>query len=405
MKMLKLFQMIKKKILDNVFNQISNKNGQYLKFVLGSKVMNEGISLHNIGEVHILDVHFNLGKVDQVVGRGIRLCKHYDIINEHNMYPHVNVYKYAVSVKEGLSAGENLYRKAELKYVLIKKVERIMKEVALDCPLNVHGNIIPEEIVEFKDCEKDKSCPAICDFTSCTYKCYNNKLNHKYYDPERLIYKNIPNNELDYSTFTHGLARTEINYAKNKIKNMFILEYIYTLEQIVDYIKNSYDSEKQDLFDEFFVFKALDELIPVTENDFNNFNFTLLDKHNRSGYIIYRNKYYIFQPFEENEFVSMYYRTTNTNVINTQLSLYNYLQTNNKYIELIKNNKTTDDTQETAMAYYQFDDEYYNNREEYKYVGYIDKEITKHKNKHYYGKRRKNDERRREPENYDRDAE
>mgnify|MGYP003350565029 CR=1 FL=1 len=112
----------KKRILDEVFNKIENKDGKYIKFVLGSKVMNEGVSLSNVGEVHILDVYFNFGRVDQVVGRGIRWCSHYQQMNENNVYPYVNVYKYVVKLKEGLSSEETLYQKAELKYLLIKKM-------------------------------------------------------------------------------------------------------------------------------------------------------------------------------------------------------------------------------------------------------------------------------------------
>ena len=59
-----------KHVIDDIFNNIDNVDGRNIKFILGSKVINEGISMSNIQEVHILDVHYNLGGVDQVVGRG-----------------------------------------------------------------------------------------------------------------------------------------------------------------------------------------------------------------------------------------------------------------------------------------------------------------------------------------------
>ena len=43
---------------------------------------------------------------------------------------------------------------------------------------------------------------------------------------------------------------------------------------------------------------------------FNNFSDTIFDKYNRTGYLIKRESYYIFQPFDENEDVPMYYRKT-----------------------------------------------------------------------------------------------
>jgi len=109
---------------------------------------------------------------------------------------------------------------------------------------------------------------------------------------------------------------------------------MYTIYEILSYVKNTYDEEKRELFDEFFVFKALDELLPITENDFNNFRDTIIDKHNRPGYLIYRDKYYIFQPFDQNEDVPIYYRTTANTNISQKLSLYNYLKSTNIYQNL-----------------------------------------------------------------------
>lgn len=371
----------KKKILDDVFNDITNKDGKFIKLVLGSKVMNEGISLKNVGEVHILDVYFNLGKVDQVVGRAIRWCSHYKLMSETNKFPYVNVYKYAVTLDKdgsaGLSSEEELYKKAEAKYILINKLERAMKERAIDCPLNMHGNMFNEEIRQYKTCDihGDLKCPAICNYTKCDYKCDDVKLNYEFYDPERKIYKTLKKDELDYSTFTSNLAESEIEYAKNKIKNMFITSPVYTLKDIVEFVKNSYDNEKRDLFDEFFVYKALDQLIPTTENDFNNFKDTIVDKNNTQGYLIYRDEYYIFQPFDQNEDVPLYYRINNMNTVNHELSLYNYLKNTTS-----KNTKKVAKTTTNSVAdVYDFDKtmEYYDERDEYELVGIIDKEVSR----------------------------
>lgn len=378
----------KQHIIDNVFSNINNKEGKYIKFILGSKVMNEGISLKNVSEVHILDVYFNFARVEQVIGRAIRFCSHYKLMNENNIFPIVKVYKYAVVLEnEGnLSAEEELYQKAELKYLLIKKAERAIKEVAIDCPLNVYGNMFKEEMEEYEKCgEKGQpECPGICDYTKCFYKCDDEKLNAEYYDPNRRIYKTIAKNKLDYTTFTQDLAKNEIEYAKKRIKELYIKNYVYSLDKIINYVKNSYNDEKRELFDNFFVYKALDELIPITENDFNNFKDTILDKFNRQGYLIYNNGNYIFQPFDQNEDVPMYYRTTYDKNITNQLSLYNYLKNTIEYKDFKGN--TTDSESEILnenVKVYDFDNvmEYYDNRDEFKYVGIIDKELSRGKSK------------------------
>ena len=106
---------IKKKILDNVFNNVNNKDGRFIKLVLGSKVMNEGITLENVAEVHNMDVYYNLGKVHQVIGRALRECKHYKITNDDNPFPKVNIYRYVVSIegRSELTTEEQMYQKAE----------------------------------------------------------------------------------------------------------------------------------------------------------------------------------------------------------------------------------------------------------------------------------------------------
>lgn len=379
----------KRHVLSDVFSSIENKSGKRIKFVLGSKVMNEGISLHNVGEVHILDVYFNLGRVDQAIGRAIRWCSHHKVMSEENKFPTVNVYKYAIVLENGLSSEINLYKKAEDKYLLIKKVERGMKEVSIDCPHNIYGNMFPEEIEENKHCgEKGYDpCPAICDYTKCDYKCDDAKLNAEYYDPNRKIYKKISKDKLDYSTFTHNFAKNEITYAKNKIKEMYIINYIYTLPDIVEYVKASYSAEKRDLFDPFFVYKALDELIPITENDFNNFKDTIVDKLNRPGFLIYNDQNYIFQPFDQPENIPMYYRTTYDKSVSQQLSLYNYLKNTEEYQQYkgkaLKKDSESKEVLKDETAPYDFNStmDYYENRDEYKYVGIIDKEISRRKNK------------------------
>jgi superfamily II DNA or RNA helicase len=380
----------KKRILDDVFNNIRNKNGKDIKVVLGSKVMTEGISLYNIAEIHILDVYYNFGAVDQVAGRGIRSCRHYGLITDTYRYPEVLIYKYVVSIDSGLSTEEELYKKAELKYLLIKRVERAIKEVAIDCPLNRSGNIFPEELEEFKDCiEPGKPnptnrvvCPQICDYTSCNFKCKDPILNEKYFDPVTNNYRKLEKKDIDSSTFSHVLAHNEIESAKEKIKEMYRVGYVYTLDDIIKYVKGSLDADKKLLFDDFFVFKALDELVPVTENDFNNFQDIVFDKFNKSGYIIHVDKYYIFQPIGQAENIPMYYRATFNKNIYNNLSLYDYLKnTKNLIKDKGKKGEDLDDEILPSIKPYTFQDDYYDSKEEFKVIGVIDKETARKKGK------------------------
>jgi hypothetical protein len=369
----------KLQVIINTFNHISNKDGKHIKFVLGSRVMNEGISLKHVKEVHLLDVYFNLNRTDQVIGRAIRNCSHYNLMNKDNVFPTVDVFKYVVSLsKNEMSSEELMYKKAEYKYLLVKQVERLLKEVSIDCPLNRSGNIFKEELKKFKNCDKGKNtCPQICDYMDCNFKCDSKILNMKYYDSKTNKYKNIKKDNLDYTTFDYSLSKNEINNAKKLIKELYHINYVYKLDQILEYVKKSYTGEKKDLFDEHFVYISLDDMIPLTESDFNNFKDIIVDKFNRDGYIIYVNGYYIYQPFMYNEDVPMYYRSNYNNKIYNKLNMKDYLQNSNLLGNIKISDDNTKNTNEKNESYYQFDIEYYNNRKEFKYVGIIDSESDK----------------------------
>ncbi len=388
----------KKKILDNVFSSLDNVDGKYIKFVLGSRVMTEGITIKQIKQIHILDTAYHLGQLMQVIGRGIRFCVHNSVATEENPYPEVQVFRYVVTTgKAGeLSTEEVLYQKAERKYLLVKETERLMKESAVDCALNYNGNIFEDEVKTYEECvspleyekmgpedkKKFTQCPLTCDFKICAYECTDKKLNLKYYDKTTKFYKKISKEKIDFSTFTNKLARNEIEFCKEKIKEMYRYRYVYQIDEILQTVKNSFTGEKLDLFEPFFVYQALDELIPLSENDLNNFHDNIFDKFSVPGYLIYRSKYYIFQPFNQNEDVPMFYRNNYHTDLVTQLSLYQYFK-NTLDTELLESLGVDSETIKsvTKSNEYNFTDvfEYYDKKDEAEYVGIIDKPVARKK--------------------------
>ena len=340
-------------ILDNVFKSSQNKDGRFIKFLLGSRVMNEGISLANIKEIHILDVYWNLGRVEQVIGRGIRWCKHYQVTTKDNPNPEVRVYKYVISLSpksDTLSADEELYKKAELKYLLVKKVEKIAMEEAIDCPLQYNANMLSGE----------------------KFMCSGKELNLRYYDSKKNTYKTLLKKDLDSSSYDVYSSRNEIEICKEIIKNLFKIENIYKLSEILkktksEYIK-SYLQDKEDLFEDFFVYKALDELLPVTENNFNNFKDIVYNRYRKPGYLIYRARYYIFQPFDQNENVPLYYRNYYDRKLIPKILLSDYVDNHPEYkkYSLVIKSKTLDSKE------YNFAQD--SGKREFDYVGIFDKD-------------------------------
>jgi hypothetical protein len=376
----------KQKIIKDVYNNPDNINGKNIKFCLGSRVMNEGVTLKNCSEVHIIDVFYNLPKVEQVIGRAIRMCVHKDSINDSNRFPKVRVYRYVVAREGELTTDELLYKKAEEKYLLVKEIERGLKESAVDCPLLLNANMFPEEMEQHKGCVAPtvenlragkKICPALCDFKECSFKCNEPKLNEKY-GIKQGKYRELQQNEIDYNTFNDELARYEINNVKAKIKDLYRFKHVYLYDEMLNQIKKSFLHHQASLFDTYFFDQALEEMMPKSENDFNNFKDTISDKYNRPGYIIQRGKYYLFQPFNENENVPMYYReSVNIDQMN-QVSLKNYVK--QKFgnvksnvpveVEKVKDKKEEGYNFESAI-------DYYDERDENFIVGIIDKNFNK----------------------------
>ena len=382
---------VKQKIVQDVFNNSDNIDGKNIKFILGSRVMNEGVTLKNCSEVHILDPFYNIPKAEQVIGRAIRMCVHQDVINDNYKFPHVNIYRYVIGIdekqKNELSTDELLYQKAELKYLIVKDIEYELKKIAIDCPLLLHANMFPEETIEYKDCSYPtleniklgkKICPALCDFKECNFKCDSKDLNTNYWDSKKMTYRKLEKSEINYNTFNDDLAKYEIILIKNKIKDLYRFKHVYEYDEILNKIKKSFLQHQSELFEEYFLEISLIDMMPITENDFNNYNDILYDKYNRSGYLILRGKYYIFQPFNENEDVTMYYRQfLEINQYN-QISIDNYVKQN--YIDVVKNDSNNIiDNNNNIYSEYNFMDtlEYYEKRDENFIIGIIDKNVNK----------------------------
>ncbi len=181
------------------------------------------------------------------------------------------------------------------------------------------------------------------------------------------------------------MAKNEINFAKEKIKQLFKTKYVYTLDEILKKVKMNYIGEQKELFENWFVYQGLELLLPTSENDFTKFNDNLdfiYDKYNNPGYLIYRGTFYIFQPTYLEENIPLFYRKIYNKELSNQLSLYSYLKSEkiNKEIKKIKNDNDNEKYDFISIK------KYYDEREENELLGILDKnknndEIFKLRNK------------------------
>lgn len=346
----------KVKIIISKFNNSKNVNGKHIKLILGSKVMNEGITLQNIKDIHVLDTWFTLGLVEQIIGRGIRDCKHYDLMTNDNFFPRVNIFKYVSSLKNSsiISKEEELYYKAEIKFLNVKEVERILMENAIDCPLNYNVNkrIIKTNCRNFNDKNsKLPLCPQECEFQSCIYQCNSKLLNYKYYDSKRNLYKIIDKSNIDNSTYNKENIQSEILYCILLIKKIFFKNNYITYHQIKTFILQNYPKHKHYFFDEYYILMALDILTPSTEEDFKYYTNYVYNIYNQKGYLKYKENYFVYKLFGNNINLLMY---------NNSISLSSFVNT-----FMLKKNKIKGLDFITNKAYY-------SKKEKFEYIGILD---------------------------------
>lgn len=134
-----------KERLKDVFNMQSNQNGSKLKIVLGSPAIKEGVSLLRVRQIHIIEPYWNMSRLEQVIGRGIRFCSHKDVDVEKRK---VKVYIYIASIPTELkekeketipdkndrtvTVDEHIYNMALAKKKLSDEFEEIIKDAAID---------------------------------------------------------------------------------------------------------------------------------------------------------------------------------------------------------------------------------------------------------------------------------
>lgn len=120
-----------KEYTKDYFNRKENENGSYLKVILGSPAIKEGVSLLRVRQVHIMEPYWNMSRLDQVMGRAIRFCSHKDMSSEDR---EVNVYIYIAVDPSNmkLTVDRHILNMAFSKDKLTKQFEQVIKDSAVD---------------------------------------------------------------------------------------------------------------------------------------------------------------------------------------------------------------------------------------------------------------------------------
>jgi hypothetical protein len=280
---------------------IDNKYGERVKVILISKAGSEGLDFKFIRQIHILEPWYNMNRIEQIIGRGVRNLSHCGLpFKERNVELYLHSSKLERNEEE--AADLYVYRLAEKKAMQIGKVTRLLKEMSVDCVLNLKQtqfsaktilDIVENNEVQIQTSTKrtsivftigDQPFTDICDYMdNCEYKCsrYNQALVDK-------------QNKTSYNI---DLIKINNERIVQRIKDLFREHSFYERQMLINSINvlKTYPIED--------IYYALSYLI-------KNKNEYLIDKHGRMGYLINKDKYYVFQPIEiSDESASIFERT------------------------------------------------------------------------------------------------
>jgi Helicase conserved C-terminal domain len=265
-----------------------NKNGENVKVILISKAGAEGLDFKNIRQVHILEPWYNMNRMEQIIGRGVRNLSHCQLPFEKR---NVEIYLHgSLPIQENEEPADlYVYRFAEKKAVQIGKITRLLKETAVDCILNIgQTNLTVDELakrIENQNLEielsskktkipfrvGDKPFTEICDYMdNCSFKCRPDA-------PQQF--------NVIYDTYTSDFVNINYSRIAKRIRQVFKEQPVIDKEHLVKSIN--------------ILKKYPEEHIEYALSNFiDSKNELLYDKYGRAGHLVNKDQYYAFQPLE-----------------------------------------------------------------------------------------------------------
>jgi hypothetical protein len=134
--------------IENALRRLKDRKniaGDDIRVIIASEKVSEGVDFKYVRQVHVLDPWFNMSRIEQVLGRGMRTCSHSLLpFEQQNCTVYLHVCRYPEDTKE--SADEYIYREfVENKAVRIASTKRVIMESAMDCDLQKGINNLPED--------------------------------------------------------------------------------------------------------------------------------------------------------------------------------------------------------------------------------------------------------------------
>ncbi len=137
-----------KDIDKSMYNYRQNKDGNMIKIILISPAGTEGINLLNTRQVHIMEPYWNEVRVEQIIGRAIRICSHKDLPMSERK---VDVFRYKmIRSNNKETADEKLESIGRKKSNLTESFTEAVKGSAVDCEIFKAHNMMGTKYKCFK---------------------------------------------------------------------------------------------------------------------------------------------------------------------------------------------------------------------------------------------------------------
>jgi superfamily II DNA or RNA helicase len=286
-----------------LINDPQNRYGERIKVVLISRAGGEGLDFKNIRQIHILEPWYNMSRIEQIIGRGVRNHSHCDLPFEER---NVEIYMHATQIpQDALPAADTyLYELSFKKAHQIGKVSKVLKSIAVDCLLNRDQQLFTvERLAEIPANRQlslrtstsegevafqpgDRPYTAVCDYSdTCAIPCQS-----AVSEEELAAQQNTTTYSVQFLQ-TNRIRIVEI------VRQLFRAQLYYPSDMLIQAIQrqHSYPIEQ--------IYYALTYLL-------KNRNEYLVDSHGRLGRLINRGEIYAFQPVEiSDESISVFDRT------------------------------------------------------------------------------------------------
>jgi len=136
-----------KRLLLQAFNSSDNLYGNVVKIFLSSPSGAEGISLSNVRQVNILEPYWHNVRIDQVMGRAVRICSHIKLPKkDQNVEIFIYISNFTKSQisnnttiqfqDDSKTTDQYILDIANKKQVVMSRIYTLMKEAAFDCEIN-----------------------------------------------------------------------------------------------------------------------------------------------------------------------------------------------------------------------------------------------------------------------------